>query len=170
MISMPPSSWLRVIETETATRRQLAAKRNRDLQAGSSSETDWAEKAAESESERRARENSIVEKAYDKTVSKFDSSNKNVPKNDSSSGAYQFVGVVKRKGDKPVTWYARKKPADAKWSVRLVHVNQGAVIKDLFNRGKVDIFANYKNTGVVDEETNAPIVTCEYEARERSWK
>ena len=84
--------------------------------------------------------------------------------------AYQFVGVVKRRSDKPISWYARKKPADAKWSVRLVHVNQDAIIKDLFNRGKIDIFAKYKNTGKVDEETNVPVITSKYEVRERSWK
>ena len=69
---------------------------------------------------------------------------------------YQFVGLIKKpkttggsggkEGD-PIQWYARPKPRHAKWSVRLVHVNKDAIIKDLFDQGKIDIFAKYTNTG-----------------------
>lgn len=161
------------LKAETETRRALAEKRNRELQAAAAGgEGDWSEKAATSERERRAKENSIAERAYDEAVARFDAASKKQGKklDSGSSSTYQFVGVVKSSGEKPVTWYARKKPTGAKWSVRLLHVNQDAIIKDLFNRGKVDVFANYKNTGQVDEDTKAPIINCEYEVRKRAWK
>jgi hypothetical protein len=158
------------LKAETQARRALAAERNKELQTAASSGTDWAEQTAESERDRRARENSSVERAYDEAIAKFDTLKDKKSLKTNSGSPYQFVGVVKPTSKKPVTWYARKKPVDAKWSVRLVHVNQDAVVKDMFNRGKVDVFANYKNTGVIDEETKAPIITSKYEVRERSWK
>jgi hypothetical protein len=158
------------LKAETETRRELAGKRAKELQAAAASGTDWAERAADSERTRRSNEEQQVEQAHDKAIAEFEAANKKGVSKSKSPNPYQFVGLVKRSGDKPVTWYARKKPAGAKWSVRLVHVNQDAIIKDLFNRGKVDVFAKYENTGKVDEETKAPIVTSKYEVRERSWK
>jgi hypothetical protein len=158
------------LQAEAETRRELAAQRTKELQAAAASGTEWAEKAADSERARRSKEAELVEQAYDKAVVQFEAENKKGGKKSKSPNAYQFVGVVNRRGDKPISWHARKKPTDAKWSVRLVHVNQDAIIKDLFNRGKIDIFAKYKNTGIVDEETKAPIVTTKYEVRERSIK
>ena len=32
-------------------------------------------------------------------------------------------------GEKKVKWYARRKPANSKWSVRLVHVDQQATTR-----------------------------------------
>lgn len=158
------------LQAETETRKDLAAKRTKELQDAAASGSDWAEKVADSERSRRQRENQLVEQAHDKAVASFDAANTKDAFKGKNPNAYQFVGVVKRRSDKPISWYARKKPADAKWSVRLVHVNQDAIIKDLFNRGKIDIFAKYKNTGKVDEETNVPVITSKYEVRERSWK
>merc|ERR1712238_447392 len=90
--------------------------------------------------------------------------------------------------------------------IRMIHVNKDAIIKDLFDRGKIDIFAKYTNTGRTSTTTDidkqrqleqkavtqqekedggggtttkattktkaglVPIVTTQYEARERSWK
>lgn len=165
------------LQAEVEARRDLAAKRTSELQdAAVSGSSDWAQRTTVAERSRRAKEDEIVEQAYDMAVAQFDKNHKlkDAGSKSASKNAYQFVGVIsRRKGSssgKPITWYARPKPAGAKWSVRLLHVNQDAIIKDLFNRGKIDIFAKYKNTGKVDEETKTPIVTSTYEVRERSWK
>jgi hypothetical protein len=174
--------YLAGISAESLARMEVASARNRlaqqvnpDVLSGS----DWAEKTAASERDRKKQEELIIEAAYDEAVAGVDSLEKTLDKAsrslNHSRNKYQFVGVINRKAgsdlkQKPITWYARKKPYSAKWSVRLVHVNQDAIIKDLFNRGKVDIFANYKNTGKVDEETKVPIVSSKYEVRERSWR
>ena len=129
--------------------------------------------------ERKKQEEAIIEQAYDQAVAGVESVEKTLERAskflNKSRNKYQFVGVINRKAakdpeQKAITWYARKKPSSAKWSVRLVHVNQDAIIKDLFNRGKIDIFAKYKNTGKLDEDTKQPIVKSKYEVRERSWR
>jgi hypothetical protein len=162
------------LKAEIETRRELAAKRTKEQQTAATSGEDWGEQAAESQRQRRSREERLVEEAFDKatTTTEAEKAQKK-PSKSSSSNAYQFVGVVNRgsaAADKPITWYARQKPQVSKWSVRLVHVNRDAVIKDLFNRGKVDIFAKYRNTGSVDETTKTPIIASKYDVRERSWK
>jgi hypothetical protein len=159
------------LQAEVEKRREIAASRALDIQAAASSGgSDWAQRVTEADRGRRAKEDELVEKAFDKAVSEFGKQSTKGKSSKKSGNLYQFVGVVNRKGEKPITWYARPKPADSKWSVRLLHVNQDAIIKDLFNRGKVDIFATYKNTGELDDETQAPIVKGSYEVRERSWK
>lgn len=155
------------LKAEIDTRRELAAKKTKELQDAATG-GNWAKNAADKKQSRRALEEKLAEEAYDKAVAEVEALDKKIA--GKSSNKYQFVGVAKRGGKKPITWYARPKPADSKWSVRLVHVNRDAIIKDLFNQGKVDIFAKYKNTGRVDEETSQPIVTSKYEVRERSWK
>jgi hypothetical protein len=158
------------LQAEVDKRREIASKRTLDIQSAAASGGDgWAQRVTIAERGRRSKEDELAEKAFDKAVSEFDKQ----PKKDKAKGSdnpYQFVGVVNKKGDKPITWYARPKPSNSKWSVRLLHVNQDAIIKDLFNRGKVDIFATYRNTGKLDEETNAPIVMGSYKVRDRSWK
>lgn len=156
------------LQAETAARRDIASKRTRDLQKAATSEN-WAEKAKGKTKDRRLAEERLVEEAYDKAVAAVSTNEKKM--SSSSPNKYQFVGVVQRgNSDKPISWYARPKPVGSKWSVRLIHVNRDAIIQDLFKRGKVDIFAKYKNTGRVNEETNTPIVTGKYEAKERSWR
>jgi hypothetical protein len=155
------------LQAEAETRRELALKRSQELQDASGD--NWAENAAGREQSRRAMEENLVERAHDEAVAKAKSGE--MKASGKSSNNYQFVGVVNRGGkNKPITWFARPKRSDSKWSVRLVHVNRDAIIKDLFNQGKVDLFAKYKNTGRLDEETQAPIVTSKYEVRERSWR
>lgn len=165
------------LQAEANARKELAENRLTPQQVNAASK-DWAKNAASSERNRRDVEERIVEQAYDQAVKEFDNvaamNNFRTKKN---ANKYQFVGVVNSssgsssEGSKPpITWYARKKPAHAKWSLRLVHVNRDAIIKDLFNRGKVDIFAKYDNTGAVDEKTKQPIVHAKYIVRQRSWK
>jgi hypothetical protein len=158
------------LQSEVEARRELAAKRTSEIQAAATSGSDWAQKAVEVDRARRAKEDEVAEQAFDEGVAQFEKKSKKGPKAAKSPNSYQFVGVVNRKGDKPITWYARPKPSDSKWAVRLLHVNQDAIVKDLFNRGKIDIFAKYKNTGSTDEETKVPIVTSTYQVKERSLK
>lgn len=158
------------LKAEVDARRDIASKRTSDLQAAAVSGSNWAANTVDSERARRSFEEDMVEQAFDTATAEFNKKGKG-KKSRKPDSSYQFVGVVNRKtSGKPITWYARPKPSHSKWSVRLVHVNKGAIIKDLFNRGEVDIFAKYENTGKVDEETNAPVVTGKYEVRKRSWK
>jgi hypothetical protein len=162
------------LQAEVATRRALAAQKTKQMQAAAIAGENWAEEAAASDRNKRKRDERIVERAFDKAMAQAQDASSEVetaPSNKSPQNSYQFVGVINNKvSDKPITWYARKKPANAKWSVRLVHANRDAIIKDLFNRGKVDVFAKYTNSGTVDEETKAPIILKKYSVRERSWK
>ena len=150
---------------------------------------DWVSRAKNADEKRSRKEDAFVESAHDAAVASYDAAElkkgavaaSTQPKN---SNKYQFVGLVDRNNkDKPISWHARPKPQNAKWSVRMVHVNKDAIVKDLFDRGKIDIFAKYTNTGrkvqtvekaddgtTVTKDTNVPIVTTKYEARERSVK
>jgi hypothetical protein len=162
------------LEAETAARRTIAERRSQRLQADVTS-NDWAAKAASADARMRHKEARYVENAYDEAMRQLDEleSKENAIKRKKDINKYQFVGVVNSASapDKaPITWYARKKPVESNWSVRLIHVNRDAIIKDLFSRAKVDIFARYDNTGERDKETNQPIVLSRYTVRERSWK
>jgi hypothetical protein len=151
---------------------------------------DWVGKTKTEEAKRKRRENKVVEDAYDKAITSFEQEqllSKKIKK--TNSNKYQYVGVVLNKDKKnkmntsPISWYARPKPKSSKWSVRLLHVNKDVIIKDLFDQGKIDIFAKYTNNGQRKQSDNdseegkppkqssqAPVVTTKYEARERSWK
>jgi len=95
---------------------------------------------------------------------------------------YQFVGVVQPPSSgsgKMVKWYAKKRPKGSKWNLRLVHVNRDAIIKDLVNRGKVDIYGEYVNTGKSIEDpddkvdtsiVSKPLIEGRYSVKERSWR
>eukprot|EP00934_Nitzschia_sp_Nitz4_P005507 Nitzschia sp. Nitz4//scaffold43_size134323//37625//38780//NITZ4_003289-RA/size134323-snap-gene-0.55-mRNA-1//1//CDS//3329551918//5497//frame0 len=117
----------------------------------------------------------FVESAWDKAVSRVRRQQKQQRqqqerhKNEKEKNRYQFVGVVRPSG---VQWYARKKPRKARWSVRLVQCNQGHLLHDMYQDGKVDLFARYTNHGVDRKSLpdGRPIVTVAYEARERTWK
>ncbi|KAL9189757.1 hypothetical protein ACHAXT_009432 [Thalassiosira profunda] len=154
----------------------------------------WAAASAAADERRKKAAEKRVEAAHDAAVGKYDArvAAEAVPAASASSSKYQFVGVVNdgttgKKGD--VTWYARKKPRTSKWSVRLVHVNRDAVLRDLFVKGKVDVYGKYVNEGLdkaafaaaetsgedVDTEEGEtpgmkPLVKGQYAVKERSWK
>jgi hypothetical protein len=135
------------------------------------SRDDWVKQATTTE----RRNEKVLEKAYDEAVAKYEQLQQQVKKSQAhNANIYQFVGVIKKNKnntkESPITWYARKKPASAKWSVRLVHANRAAILKDLFQRGKIDIMASYQNTKQRDEVTNQQIVNVKYSVKERSWK
>jgi hypothetical protein len=161
------------LEAETEARKELKQKKDQELQASATS--GWAGSAARSDRRRRKLEESLVEAASDQAAAKAMETliasavaAKKTTKNDNQ---YQFVGVVNAKASgPPIKWYARKKPAGSKWSVRLVHVDKAAIITDLFRRGEVDIVAKYKNTGTINPETNIPVIESEYSVRERSFR
>ena len=137
---------------------------------------------------RRGEDEVRVEMAYDRATARFNKPE--APSSSSTDGrrrpvGYQFVGVVNApaevksgKKDK-VTWYARPKTAESKWSVRLLHVDRDAIVRDMFVNGKVDVFGKYVNTGktAVDvgpdgqsRATRMPIIEGQYTAKKRSWK
>ncbi|CAB9504418.1 expressed unknown protein [Seminavis robusta] len=157
------------LQAESEARKELKAKKDQELQASASS-SGWAQSTAMSDRRRRRAEERYVEEASDRAAAKAAASLVSVKKKAAkNSNNYQFVGVVNPKtSGKPIKWYARPKPSGSKWSVRLVHVDQAAIITDLFRKGEVDIFAKYKNTGKVNPETNLPVIDSEYTVRERS--
>lgn len=86
-----------------------------------------------------------------------------------------------------MTWYARKKPQNAKWSLRIIHPNRDAILRDLFVKGKIDLFSRYENEGaavrggatggegggspaVEGEGGRKPSVRAHYRVKERSWR
>ena len=164
------------VQPTLSSKRSIALKRFR---AGLQAEADTRKKIAAGRSvdssrseqrQRREMEEKLAEEAFEKAANAAEVSANKIPAS-KSSNKYQFVGVIdKKSADKPITWYARKKPAGAQWSVRLVHVNKDAIIKDLHTRGKIDIFAKYRTTGEVEEESRRAVVTSKYDVRERSWK
>jgi len=164
------------LQAESEARKELKAKKDQDLQASATAGEGWAKDAAASDRRRRLAEERYVEDISDRAAAQLAessaaSSSIALAKSRSNPNQYQFVGVVNTKiSEKPIKWYARKKPAGSKWSVRLVHVDQAAVVTDMFRRGEVDIFAKYKNTGKVKKETNVPIVESKYTVRERSLR
>ena len=172
------------LEAEKKVREELKKKHDAFLSKQDTASPDWAEKAVRYERVRKAREDRLVEKAYDEAVKRVIANQQKELESASptrNKNKFQFVGVISQKDtNNPVTWYARKRPENAEWSLRLVHVNRGAIIKDLFDRGKVDIFSKYKNDGIKaaetpDDATNVDtpkglVVTAQYEARERSWR
>jgi len=198
--------WMAGLTAEKDARTEVAAKRSErlvsesDVSAGEKGEENWASLTMGRIRKQRQQEDKEVEQAFDKAVGAVEERQKQdlqkramalkkkMPKN-----RYQFVGVVdskqKRKKQKKkdsgdvITWYARPKPTGDKWSVRLVHVNQQAIVKDLFARGKIDIFAKYTNHGVPKPPSGdsddgvkqhkvspLPIVKSKYEVRKRSWR
>ena len=130
----------------------------------------WAEASAAADERRERAMEKRVEAAHDVSVKAYDArvaSKRSMnaaakpPETAASSCKYQFVGVVndgrgvKKTDPGDVTWYARKKPRNAKWSVRLVHVNRDAVLRELFVKGKVDVYGKYINDGLASDRSAA---------------
>jgi len=159
------------------------------------SSTDWAEESAVAEERRKKATEKRVEAAYDAAVKKYDKLNeakRSVGDNQlESTSKFQFVGVVNdgKGSTSSVSWYARNKPKNSKWNVRLIHVNRDAVLRDLFVKGKVDVYGKYETKGldqaafVVAESSGEdvdmppqpnlglkPIIQGKYNVKERSLK
>jgi len=169
------------LEAESKVREELQKKHDAFLSKQDTKSPEWAQKASRYERARKAREERLAEKAYDEAVKKVEAEQKKLEVAvEPSSNSFQFVGVVnKENSEKAISWYARKKPTNANWSLRLVHVNKDAIVKDLFNRRKVDVFSKYKNEGfkttVAAVEGKSPEkkeiqIRAQYEVREKSWR
>ncbi len=101
-----------------------------------------------------------------------------------STNKYQYVGVInspklrakEEESDNAaaskifnsVQWYARKKPKKSNWTLRLVHVDRAAILHHFFQKGKIDIYGEYRNTGEIDSQTGKIIVHPVYTARPRN--
>jgi hypothetical protein len=165
---------------------------------------DWAIQAARRDQQQHLVQEKIVEQAYD-DATRHQRDNASIPEQHQQQGLsttttittknrnpYQFVGVITTHTNRveqqpPIVWYTRKKPPQAKWTVRLIHPNRDAIIKDLYDRRKIDIFAKYTNLGIPSTTTTKassqpvattntntasyqPLIQSQYIVRERSWK
>lgn len=165
------SKYASGLKAETEARRKIASGSEPLIETKTSSGKDWAKQAATRERNKFRADEEYVEHAFDEATQKFAASSLSASKKRSNVNKYQFVGVINPATAKaPITWYARKKPSNAKWSVRLIHANRNAIIRDMFTRGKVDIFAKYENTGQIDPETNTPVIASKYTVADRSWR
>lgn len=182
-----------------------------DDEDGTNDGSGWAEASAAADERRRKATKARIEAAHDAAVKAYDDKLASITKNRRSVDPlindvkFQFVGVVNdgnlnrdsgERGD-DVTWYARKRTKGSKWNVRLVHVNRDAVLRDLFVKGKVDVFGKYISEGAKenaaftaadasDEDTvvgvnggldvggsggvTMPSVKAKYAIKERSWR
>ena len=182
-------------------------KRNTSVQVSSSKgrtqlqQKQWAAQAARNDQKKHRIREAMVEKAYDDAVQQHERKEVALPQQPRLTAAklprknpnrYQFVGVINShpRHDKnaaaeaPITWYTRTKPKHAKWTIRLIHVNRAAILKDLYHQKKIDIFAHYRNDSAERRRPNnnnnndpsdgtgvtRPMVTGQYIVRERSWK
>lgn len=192
------------IESERRARKEIAAeaKRQRQYEIGipppdSDIEIDdededffesskWAEMSAEKfdnyKDEKRKKISAAFDEGFASGAAMLDSATAKAvdAPTAKSSNEYQFVGVVQN--GKKVKWYARSKPKDSSWSVRMINVDKAAVLRDLFVRGKIDIYGEYENKGVLaapseTEDSNneqptasVPLVQAKYTVKERSLK
>jgi len=147
-----------------------------ELVESSSDETEagqWAEYTLSKEEAAMLEKRRKMEEAFDKGFNsvRIRSKDKDRARVTSKTKEYQMVGVVM--GEEGVKWYARKKPKNAMWNVRLVHVDKAAVLRDMFVNGQIDVFAKYENKGRASTETDssgAVFVEPVYSIRQRNWR
>ncbi|GAX25043.1 hypothetical protein FisN_10Lh239 [Fistulifera solaris] len=170
----PRSRYLKKIAAGLQAEQQVRDKLGEDGPiAVDISQADWAQAATANAKRQQLHKDRMLEEAFDKAVASVDAklSKKQQSSSSTSPSQYQFVGVIQpNDASQVIQWFARPKPANSKWSVRLVHVNRDAIVHDLFRRGKIDLFGRYTNTGSKDPETGLPVVRSQYSVRERSWK
>jgi hypothetical protein len=135
------------------------------------SKEQWAATAARVDRQQLRAQEDQVEEAFDRAVALV--SNQSQSLTSKSSSPFQFVGVIGQeaaKNDNVITWYARRKPAAALWTVRLIHVNRDAILKDLYQGKKIDFYAKYQSKGSTEASKQPVVATAQYLVRERSWK
>lgn len=149
------------LTAETKTKTHLA--KRRELEDGyggaaaagiNTSSPGWEKRMEERERQRAEKEEELVDRSWDRATAPFFEKRKSgsVASTNAAAAAvaskYQFVGVIQPPdSEQKVKWYARKRPKDSKWNIRMVHVNRDAIIRDMFTSGKVDIMGKYVNTG-----------------------
>ena len=154
------------LNAETKARQSLSS------QLTASASKNWDQDAAKQESQLQSQHDQALEAAFDGAANAVKKAQALAQANNAASKSkYQFVGVIGRPSEpEAIQWYARHKPSSSKWTVRLVHVNRQAIVKDLFDSGKIDIFGKYVNTQTKNTETGLPVIESHYSVRERSWK
>jgi len=185
------------IEGERRARKEIAeeTKRLRQFEEGDVEVDDenvdffesskWAEMSADKfdnfKEEKRNRIASSFDDGFSSCASQLEAAAAGATNGPSpkSANEYQFVGVVQ--SDKNVKWFGRSKPKNSKWSVRVINVDKAALLRDLFVRGKIDVYGSYTNNGIpaipagkegaYTEETvsKLPIIDADYSVKERSW-
>ena len=160
---------------------------------------DWDKRSEAADRQRLKMEGLRMERAHDRAIAKYEQQLTNKPStatnNNNRNNPYQFVGVIHSSNQKntnnekqEIQWFARKKKNPDSWNVRLVHVNKDALLRDLFVRGKVDIYGEYINTGnFITENTKnndnqdtqtqpsspqfgRPLLQTKYSVKPRSWR
>ncbi len=172
------------LTAEKKTKTQLA--KRRELEDGyggaaagiNTSSPGWEKRMEERERQRTEKEEEIVDRAWDRATAPFEKRNSGsvASSNAPVASKYQFVGVIQPPdSEQKVKWYARKRPKDSKWNIRMVHVNRDAIIRDMFTSGKVDIMGKYVNTGEPLDEVKEgevpslkPRIKGEYSIKPRS--
>jgi hypothetical protein len=162
------------LEAEKNAREHIAKNGGLDSDEAEYVGKGWEKRSEEREKSRAELEDKYVQNAYDEAVAKV---GKAAPSKVVGS-KYQFVGVVQPSdSEKSIKWYARKRPANSKWNVRLLHVNRDVILRDLFVNGKVDMFAKYVNTGKARDELKEgedpsaprrPLISAQYNVKKRS--
>jgi hypothetical protein len=167
----PRARYLQKIAAGLQAEQQVRDKLGEDDPiAVDTSQADWAQTATTNAKRQQLHKERMLEEAFDQAVAPVEAKFSK-KQTSSSSSQYQFVGVIQpHDTSKVIQWYARPKPANSQWSVRLVHVNRDAIVHDLFRRGKIDLFGRYTNSGSKDPESGLPVVRRHYSVRERSWK
>ena len=171
------------LTAETKIKSQLARRREFSADDISPSGPGWEKQMEEKERLRAEKEDEIVDKAWDRATARFQEKSALSVASPSAAAAssdgnseYQFVGVIQPpNSEKKVKWYARKRPNDSKWNIRMIHVNKDAIIRDMFTSGKVDIMGKYVNTGEQLDEVKEgevpslrPRIKGEYSVKPRS--
>ena len=176
------SKFKTILEAEKVAKQHIArakAGETEDYNDINTSEG-WEKRSQEMEKRREEREEEFVDRAVDRAIARLPSVQSQGAGKDKLA-KYQFVGVVQPStSEKNVMWHARKRPANSKWNVRLLHVNREAIVHDLFTRGKVDIYGEYVNKPDQTEESTengeakstlmGPKLEPLYSVKERSWK
>jgi hypothetical protein len=172
------------LEEDAIKRSKASKKRN-----GYINEEEWEEELFDASVELEKEEEKAIEAAFDVGFASIkEDVNPKTPKANpiKMKNEYQYVGVVNspkavRKGvaasgaageqsmfGEQVQWYAQKKKKKSNWSLRIMHVDRAAILHHHFQKGKLDFYGRYKNTGKRNEQTGAIEVDAIYSARPRS--
>lgn len=168
----------KALAAEKEARSKLAETSDGTIGAGLAAqkvgEKNWAERALKARRKLDLETELKIEAAFEQAMISPDETQMQQSYQPANPNKYQFVGVVNpASAAAPISWYSRLKPKDATWSLRLVHPNRQAILKDLFDKGKIDVFGRYENTGRSrgdNDGISVPLVKRSYAVRDRSWK
>jgi hypothetical protein len=163
------------IKVVDSTLQQQAIGSQRNSKNNSPKGMHWAKQAAQNDQNQHRQQEAYVEAAHDQALLDYELQQQqqqalvsttsrrplrhNNNNNNNNKNQFQFVGVIQNQPTSstrrdnnvvppPIVWYTRPKPKHAKWTIRLVHVNRAAILKDLFQQKKIDILVQYHNAGL----------------------